>query len=40
MTPHVPDAGAFYSYIDRGLGHRAGLGAASIALLSYAQTGV
>lgn len=35
MTPHVPDAGAFYSYIDRGLGHRAGLGAASIALLSY-----
>ncbi len=35
MTPHVPDAGAFYSYIDRGLGRRAGLGAASIALLSY-----
>lgn len=20
MTPHVPDAGAFYSYVDRGLG--------------------
>lgn len=35
MTPHVPDAGAFYSYIDRGLGRRAGLGAASIALFSY-----
>lgn len=35
MTPHVPDAGAFYSYIDRGLGRRLGLGAASIALLSY-----
>lgn len=35
MTPHVPDAGAFYSYIDRGLGRRTGLGAASIALLSY-----
>lgn len=35
MTPHVPDAGAFYSYIDRGLGRRAGLGAASIALVSY-----
>ena len=28
MTPHVPDAGAFYSYIDRGLGRRAGLQAA------------
>ena len=35
MTPHVPDAGAFYAYIDRGLGRRPGLGAASIALLSY-----
>lgn len=35
MTPHVPDAGAFYSYVDRGLGRRAGLGAAAIALLSY-----
>lgn len=35
MTPHVPDAGAFYSYVDRGLGRRLGLGTASIALLSY-----
>lgn len=35
MTPHVPDAGAFYSYVDRGLGRRPGLGAAAIALLSY-----
>lgn len=35
MTPQVPDAGAFYSYVDRGLGRRAGLGTAAIALLSY-----
>lgn len=35
MTPHVPDAGAFYSYVDRGLGARLGHGAAAIALLSY-----
>lgn len=35
MTPRVPDAGAFYSYVDRGLGRRAGLGTASIALFSY-----
>lgn len=35
MTQHVPDAGAFYSYVDRGLGRRAGLGTAAIALLSY-----
>lgn len=35
MTPHVPDAGAFYSYVDRGLGRRLGLGTAAIALLSY-----
>ncbi|MDN5587555.1 MAG: APC family permease, partial [Brevibacterium sp.] len=35
MTPHVPDAGAFYSYIDRGLGRRPGLGAAAVAVLSY-----
>ncbi|MBK0419679.1 APC family permease [Leucobacter sp. CSA1] len=36
MTPRVPDAGAFYSYVHRGLGRRAGLGTAAIALLSYA----
>lgn len=35
MTPHVPTAGAFYSYITKGLGRRAGLGAAFAALLSY-----
>ncbi|UPO76508.1 APC family permease [Arthrobacter sp. Helios] len=35
MTPHVPDAGAFYSYVDRGLGRRAGLGTAAIALFAY-----
>lgn len=35
MTPRVPDAGAFYSYVHRGLGRRAGLGTASIALLCY-----
>ena len=35
MTPHVPDAGAFYAYVDRGLGARAGLGTAAIALLCY-----
>lgn len=35
MTPHVPDAGAFYAYVDRGLGRRAGLGTAAVALLCY-----
>lgn len=35
MTPHVPDAGAFYSYVDRGLGRRAGLGVAGVALVAY-----
>jgi amino acid transporter len=35
MTPHVPDAGAFYSYVHRGLGRRMGLGTAAIALFSY-----
>ncbi|WP_084500015.1 APC family permease [Brevibacterium album] len=35
MTPHVPDAGAFYSYVHRGLGRRAGLGTAAVALFSY-----
>ncbi|WP_229727873.1 APC family permease [Mycetocola zhadangensis] len=35
MTPRVPDAGAFYSYVHRGLGRRAGLGTAAIALLCY-----
>src|SRR5690625_3888401 len=35
MAPHVPAAGAFYAYVHRGLGRRAGLGTAAIALLSY-----
>ncbi|MBD7994759.1 APC family permease [Arthrobacter sp. Sa2CUA1] len=35
MTPRVPDAGAFYSYVDKGLGRRAGLGTAGIALFAY-----
>ncbi|MFD4007667.1 APC family permease [Brachybacterium paraconglomeratum] len=35
MTPHVPDAGAFYAYVHQGLGRRAGLGTAAVALLSY-----
>jgi amino acid transporter len=35
MTRHVPEAGAFYSYVRRGLGGSAGLGAAFLALASY-----
>lgn len=35
MTPHVQAAGAFYSYVERGLGSGAGLGAGFTALLSY-----
>jgi amino acid transporter len=35
MTPHVKAAGAFYSYVDRGLGRSVGLGAGFTALLSY-----
>lgn len=35
MTPRVPDAGAFYSYVQRGLGRRAGIGTAAVALFSY-----
>ncbi|HET6393931.1 MAG TPA: APC family permease [Blastococcus sp.] len=35
MTRHVPNAGAFYSYIGTALGRGAGLGAALVALLSY-----
>ena len=34
-TPLVRSAGAFYAYVDRGLGRSAGLGAAFTALLSY-----
>lgn len=42
MTPYVKDAGAFYSYITQGLGLRAGMGAAWLALVTYTtiQAGV
>ncbi|MFF7261002.1 APC family permease [Streptomyces sp. NPDC008159] len=35
MTPHIRNAGAFYSYVARGLGRPAGLGAALLAVFSY-----
>lgn len=35
MAKHVPGAGAFYTYITRGLGRHTGLGSAFLALLSY-----
>lgn len=35
MTPHVKDAGAFYSYVTRGLGGRPGKGTAYVALVAY-----
>ncbi len=35
LTPYVPNAGAFYSYIGTGLGRRAGFGTAFLALLAY-----
>ncbi|MGY1694297.1 MULTISPECIES: APC family permease [unclassified Geodermatophilus] len=35
MTRHVPNAGAFYSYVGTGLGRGAGLGSALVALISY-----
>ncbi|MFJ3802458.1 APC family permease [Streptomyces sp. NPDC090088] len=35
MSPFVKDAGAFYSYIERGFGRGTGLGAGFAALLSY-----
>ena len=35
MTPHVKEAGAFFSYVGAGLGPRAGLGAAFVALVAY-----
>lgn len=34
-TPFVRSAGAFYAYVDKGLGRAPGLGAAFVALLSY-----
>jgi amino acid transporter len=35
LTPHVPNAGAFYSYIGKGLGKVVGFGFAFVALVSY-----
>lgn len=35
MTPYVGTAGAFYAYVDKGLGRSTGLGAGFAALLSY-----
>ena len=35
MTPHVKNAGAFYSYIQAGLGRATGLGASTFALGTY-----
>ncbi|MUL64312.1 amino acid transporter [Mycobacterium sp. CBMA 234] len=35
MSKYVPNAGAFYSYIQRGLGRHIGVGAAALALGSY-----
>lgn len=35
MSRYVPNAGAFYSYIQRGLGRHVGVGAAALALGSY-----
>jgi amino acid transporter len=42
MTPHVTEAGAFFSYVTAGLGSRLGLGAAFVALVAYTaiQVGV
>ena len=35
MTRFVPTAGAFYSYVSKGMGRGFGLGAAFVALLAY-----
>lgn len=35
MSRHVPNAGAFYAYIQQGLGRAAGLGSAFLALVTY-----
>jgi len=35
MSHHVADAGAFYTYVTRGLGRIAGVGTAFVALISY-----
>jgi amino acid transporter len=38
MSRHVTDAGAFYAYVTRGLGHPLGVGASQLAILCYAAT--
>jgi amino acid transporter len=35
MTPHVKEAGAFFSYVTEGLGKRMGMGIAVVALIAY-----
>jgi amino acid transporter len=35
MSRHVPNAGAFYAYVERGLGRAPGLGTAFLALATY-----
>ncbi|MGO2061434.1 APC family permease [Leucobacter sp. UCMA 4100] len=35
MTPHVKEAGAFFSYVTKGLGSRIGMGSAFVALVTY-----
>lgn len=35
MSRHVPNAGAFYAYVQRGLGRAPGLGSAFLALVTY-----
>jgi amino acid transporter len=35
MTPYVPEAGAFFSYVTMGLGRRLGTGIAVVALIAY-----
>lgn len=35
MTPHVREAGAFFSYVTEGLGKRTGMGIAVVALIAY-----
>lgn len=38
MTPHVTKAGAFYAYVERGLGSRMGIGSAFVAYAAYTAT--
>jgi amino acid transporter len=35
MTPYVREAGAFFSYVTKGLGERLGMGGAVVALIAY-----